>query len=287
MARVAVTSALSHTSLVPVCIFNGSPSSPMAAWLQRQNVRTIFHSPVWKRRILRAARAAAFDHMDTLRSPLYGSPTMMVATHLRFDIPILGFVDQFVFYADVDVIFTRELLLAHFQPLPKYYAVGTESLGDEAIISVAQENGKEPLRQSFGNAGIMLINVEWMRRTHGAFVEWVFSEEHLRAGLDYGPYGPQDQGAYNMYYQGRFDVHTWAHFNWKPYWGNGSDARLIHFHGPKPRDYALHRRGKQSPVGTFVSNTTLYETFLLRCDRFADGCYQYVDLYYKLLYASP
>ena len=300
MARVAVTSALSRTSLVPVCIFNGNPStsSPMAAWLRQKNVRIIFHSPKWKRRILRAARAVAFlGHKDKLVSPLYGNPTMMIATHLRFDIPILGFVDQFVFYADVDVMFTRELLLAHFRPLPKYYAVGTEVFGGNPIVSIAQKNGKKPLRQSFGNAGIMLINVESMRRTHGAFLEWVFSEEHVRAGLDYGRYGPMDQGAYNMYYQGRFDVHTWAHFNWKPYWGNGSYARLIHFHGPKPRDYmlyrtkprdyTLHRRGKQSPVGTLVPNTTLYDSFLLRCDRFADGCYQYVDLFYQMLHATP
>ena len=92
-------------------------------------------------------------------------------------------------------------------------------------------------------------------------------------------------------------VHTWAHFNWKPYWGNGSYARLIHFHGPKPRDYmlhrtkprdyTLHRRGKQSPVGTLVPNTTLFDSFLLRCDRFADGCYQYVDLFYQMLHATP
>lgn len=47
-----------------------------------------------------------------------------------------------------------------------------------------------------------------------------------------------DQTTYKMFYGSRFFADRWdklpTEFNWKPYWGDYSNAKIIHFHGPKP-----------------------------------------------------
>ena len=98
----------------------------------------------------------------------------------------------------------------------------------------------------------MLLHVERMRRTHAEFVRFIFSEEVVAAGMDHGVYGPADQGAYNRFYAGYFDVHLKASWNWKPYWGHvdstgrPANVSLVHFHGPKPHEYFAHEgRGEQ------------------------------------------
>ena len=61
------------------------------------------------------------------------------------------------------------------------------------------------------------------------------TKTNIANGLHFGVYGPGDQGAFNMFYAGQFEVRLWPSWNWKPYWGYQSDAKLLHFHGPKPR----------------------------------------------------
>ena len=71
-------------------------------------------------------------------------------------------------------------------------------------------------------------------------------------GMDHGVYGPADQGAYNRFYAGYFDVHLKASWNWKPYWGHldytgrAANVSLVHFHGPKPHEYFAHEASKKS-----------------------------------------
>ena len=78
MTRVAVRSALAHTSLTPVCIINGEPNRK-SRWLEQLGVRVIFHDPEW-RDLLYAGylRGKALHTSD--RSPLYGEFKMMIAT---------------------------------------------------------------------------------------------------------------------------------------------------------------------------------------------------------------
>ena len=91
----------------------------------------------------------------------------------------------------------------------------------------------------------------------------------MRTALNFGKYGPLDQGAYNAFYQGRFDVHRSPVFNWKPYWGYNSGAKLIHFHGPKVPEYLAHAKSDGS------LNPAMVPIFNL-CDR-AQGCFKYVQ----------
>ncbi len=87
--------------------------------------------------------------------------------------------------------------------------------------------------------------------------------------------GPGDQGAYNQYYQSKFNVEPWPDFNWKPYWHFNPSALLIHFHGPKPADYLSSWEGE-------VNSERLFAGFLDSC-KFADqtaGCQVCIFLFF-------
>ena len=331
MARVAVASALQHTTLIPVCIFYGR-ENPLSAWMRTaKGVRFVAHKPAWRHKLKQAWRTTRALELGNVSSTNYKSLTALLATHLRIDVPvapasqyytlnlpghpgfpllvcmplhtllqpplypspsrtqILGFVDEYVFYADVDVMFVRDIDLATFAPLPAFFAVATDtdklvavrkfkSAGrlslcdpeptpskhstDGSRAAVATFRATVPCmgEVDYGNAGVMLINVERMRRTHAEFVRFIFSEQVVATGMDHGVYGPADQGAYNKFFAGRFDVHLEASWNWKPYWGHAANVSLVHFHGPKPHEYFAH----------IANNTGLHKTFrelFYRCDK--------------------
>jgi len=268
MAKVAVISCLRRTTLIPVCVFWGEPNA-MTAWLTRHGVRVLFHEPKWQVKIGQAATRAQQRGLASLATPLFEKPQHMLATFLRLDLPTMGFVRPFVLYADVDVLFMRDITLADFAPLPSHYAIGPEAT--PGMVSLAHAGR----RIAYGNAGVMLINLPAMARTYKRFVRWVFSPEHLAAGLHFGVFGPVDQGAFNEFYQGKFDLHTYPTFNHKPYWGHDPAAKLVHFHGPKRADYAnyLHNRS--------WSGSPLFLSLLRGCTR-RSGCSRYLDIYDKL-----
>ena len=88
-----------------VCIYHGDASGALARWLVALGVRLVFHhEPKWKPK-LESAMLKAAGHQS--RSPLYAQLASMIGTFLRLDIPTLGFVDEFVLYTDVDVLFVQ------------------------------------------------------------------------------------------------------------------------------------------------------------------------------------
>ena len=127
MARVAVASALQHTTLIPVCMFYGQENA-LSAWMRAtKGVRFIAYKPDWRHKLKQAFEKTRALALANSSSTNYKSLTALLATHLRIDIPILGFVDTYVFYADVDVMFLRDITLATFAPLPAYFAVAVEA----------------------------------------------------------------------------------------------------------------------------------------------------------------
>ena len=304
--RVAVASALARTSLVPICIFSGPPNG-LSRWMQARGVRVIFHTPSWKDRLFEGMRQSWVVGALTT-SPLYAAPEKMLGTWLRLDVATLGFVDTYVLYADVDVIFESMIDIGDFgAPLPRFFTMGTEAYGDlcEVLLPTApmeSENASPSSRYAkVGNAGVMLINVEGLRRTHAAFISWVFSETNIANGLHFGVYGPGDQGAFNMFYAGQFEVRPWPSWNWKPYWGYQSDAKLLHFHGPKPREYLCHLDGPLQNCSAMTGDQSAIsagiEAILDGCNwpidqeagnhSSSDGCYRYVArfLYWRRIVA--
>jgi len=231
MTKRAVVSALSRTSLKPVCVFRGGAGAPLAKWLEAHTVEVLYHdAPAWAHRVSEAVSTDA--GRATVRfSPLYRSAAALGATFLRVDVPLL--LDptthgEVVLYTDTDVAFLRDVRRADFGQGadPAYFTVGAERLD----------------APGYGNAGVMLLNLIGLRRTYAAFADWTFSEANVQRGLHFGKYGPGDQGAYAAFYEGAFAVVPRPAFNWRPYWRapgalGKPDPALLHFHGPKPDDY--------------------------------------------------
>jgi hypothetical protein len=278
MAKVAVISARENTLLEPVCVaLVTDPSSTVATtfirWLQSYGVHVIWHNPTWAGIIeTEALKGNLLQNVGN--SPLYAKASSLIATFLRIDLPILGFVDDYLLYADVDIMFVRDIDLDDFGPLPKYYLMCNE----ERIT----EPEKNPFAASYGNAGVMLYNVPNMRRTHKAFMEHIFSDFYKGKGLHYGDYGPGDQGAYNSFYKpsGPFsaDIRPYAFFNWRPFWkGDTFDKKavaIVHWHGPKPHHYADYLKDPKTVPESF-------HRLLSNCDRdnIADVCWQWNRLW--------
>jgi hypothetical protein len=208
LVRVAVFSALRRTRLIPVCIWIGPPSE-LSAWLEARGVRVLMHhEPTWQARIDQVIRSQDAGTSTTV--PLHGDANQMVATFARIDIAVLGFADPFVLYADVDVLFQRDVLLEHFRPLPRYFttsvemdynparicnppgvfldAPGADATAAAAAVTVACQRDDV----NFNN-GVLLINVDGMRSNYEKFVKYVFSEKSIKGGLHFGRYGMLDQ----------------------------------------------------------------------------------------------
>ena len=147
---------------------------------------------------------------------------IMKGTYLRTEIPYLcmenGIFDDYVLYADIDVIFMK----------------GDYSVLDgikPRFIAVAPEVNKDDW--SYFNAGIMLMNLD------GNFLK---DDEILRLIKEnINEYDVFDQTMYNKIYSDSFDRLP-LEFNWKCYWGINDDARIIHYHGAKPRAVEGHLR---------------------------------------------
>jgi hypothetical protein len=79
-----------------------------------------------------------------------------------------------------------------------------------------------------------------------------------------------DQSAYRRFYRDRDGKRLWselpATLNWKPYWGDYSKAKIIHFHGPKPyqRDYidSHYPELKGLTGGAYKELVEMYEALL-------------------------
>ena len=101
----------------------------------------ICHKPAWLPLLRKSFAAASAGEKQELqsKSPLFGSVEKMAATWMRIDIPQLGFVDEFVLYADIDIMFVNDVTLDQFAGPPGseaslpgegndlHYIVGTET----------------------------------------------------------------------------------------------------------------------------------------------------------------
>ena len=142
--------------------------------------------------------------------------------YLRTEVPHLcqkiGFTDEFALYTDYDVLF-----------LKGDYS-GLEVLRPQFFASCPESNRED---WSFINTGVMVLNLKTF------LTDDEFILEQIRRGFD--TFKVWDQTLYNEFYAGRFDKLP-LEYNWKPYWGVRADARIIHFHGPKPASVEeMHR----------------------------------------------
>lgn len=267
MVKVALLSALKNTLLKPVCLVLHPAQNPtLLRWMKSKGVVVIEHKPAWANIINELDEKKILAENQRF-SPLYGSASALISTFMRIDIPILGFVDDFVLYTDVDVLFLQNLDLSSFGELPRYYTASTETIGDNGYM----------------NAGVVLYNVINMRWTYNSFLSHVFSDSNRMNGLHFKEFGPGDQGAYNSFYRFEYtpQIIDGASFNWRPYWKSlpldGGAIKIVHWHGPKPPDYFHYYTHNEA--------ATLFSGILSRCDRTipTDLCWQYYRIWSSLL----
>jgi hypothetical protein len=84
------------------------------------------------------------------------------------------------------------------------------------------------------NTGVMLMNPARLGESLPEFRKYI--SQNL-AALEKESW---DEAAYRWFYRdsnGPLWDRLRPELNWKPYWGEGVEAKIIHFHGPKPYQY--------------------------------------------------
>ena len=214
MAQVAVHTALRHTSLRPHFLYDGGRND-LTRWLCARGVPVI---PCQTYLLGQLSGLRCGEHEVKIRSALRG-------ILLRMELPRLGLernLDQRVLYTDTDVFFRAEVVDELAAIDCRYFAVGPEF---------------EPQDYRQMNTGVMWMNLPGLQSVDGEFKEFVSLNLPRLQSVAW------DQGAYREYFLGPDGEPRWERLrpelNWKPYWGDFSEAKIIHFHGPKPyhRDY--------------------------------------------------
>jgi hypothetical protein len=196
LIRMAVNSARRHTDLEPHCIVSG-PRGPCVDWLERQGV--VVHSRDIP--ILGILRQYKETHPDYDIVSARGA-------YLRLEISQIEQREKFILYTDTDVLFRSIDGLGQFRPW---------------IVAVAPEFDQKGTDK---NTGVMVINVPRFRR-------WVDRIYEFTVG-DPGKMSAHDQTAICQVLRPWRKQRLDPQFNWKPYWGFNSSARIVHWHGPKP-----------------------------------------------------
>lgn len=213
MVMVAVHTARRFTSLVPHCVYDGADNE-FTKWLARHDVQVVRHRSFVRDALQELGRQKANPH---LAAALSGAFSRVELPEL---VERLGSAGR-VLYTDCDVIFLGEIVPELEASLCNYFAVAPESAQDDYVNM---------------NTGVMLMNTERLRESLPEFREYI--SKNL-ASLERESW---DEAAYRWFYRdsnGPLWDRLRPELNWKPYWGENAQAKIIHFHGPKPfqRDY--------------------------------------------------
>lgn len=271
MMKVALSTALHHTDLEPYLLYDGV-ANEFTEWMEQRGTtliscRTFLYEPL-------RALSRELNNADVL--------TIGAGTYLRLEIPRLAhersWHDEFVLYTDCDLIFTGGVSELN-RMKPRYFAAAPEIFQNNYLHL---------------NAGVMLLNVPALQQKDEEFR--AFNLQHLRRLVNAGQ---REQGAYRTFYNAPhrilaslgfpdkigyralypyFSRYKWDElpqiFNWKPYWPKNADARILHFHGPKP-----WHRARQA-AGEFVPPTLvpmMGENYQHACDLYENQRARFVN----------
>jgi hypothetical protein len=211
MIMVAVDTAKKRTSLKPHCIYDGGENG-FTAWLTKRGVRIIPHRSFMREALEELGRQKQNPHLAAALSGAFS----------RIELPeIVESGADRILYTDCDVMFLDEVVPELEANDCRYFAVAPESDREDYVNM---------------NTGVMLMNTERLRESLPEFREYV--SKNL-AALEAESW---DEAAYRWFYRNE-NGPMWdrlrPELNWKPYWGENPQAKIGHFHGPKPfqREY--------------------------------------------------
>ncbi|HMG05760.1 MAG TPA: hypothetical protein VK581_09880 [Chthoniobacterales bacterium] len=208
MIMVAVHTAQKFTSLRPHCIYDGAENE-FTAWLTKHGVKIVHHRGFVRDQLAELGRQKGNPHFEAALSGAFSR------VELPEIVTRLGGAPR-VLYTDCDVFFVAEVV-AELEANPcEYFAVAPEFARDD---------------YQHMNTGVMLMNTDRLRESLPEFRAYILQN---LAALESESW---DQAAYRRFYRdenGPLWDRLRPELNWKPYWGECAEAKIIHFHGPKP-----------------------------------------------------
>ena len=208
MIMVAVHTAKKFTSLVPHCIYDGGDND-FTEWLTRHDVRLVRHRSFIRDALAELGRHKGNPHLAPALSGAFSR------VELPDIVARLGGATR-VLYTDCDVIFVAEVVPELETSPCEFFAVAPEGAQDDYVNM---------------NTGVMLMNIDRLRESLPEFREYILQN---LAELERESW---DEAAYRWFYRdgnGPLWDRLRPELNWKPYWGECAQAKIIHFHGPKP-----------------------------------------------------
>jgi len=205
---VAVHTAKRHTSLVPHLIYDGADND-FTVWMKRHDVQIIHHRSCFREALAELGRKKENRHFEAALAGAFSR------VELPKIVAQLGGAER-VLYTDCDVVFMGEVVPELKAAPCHYFAVAPEGVKDDYVNM---------------NTGVMLMNTSRLGETLKEFREYIFRN---MGDLEKESW---DEAAYRWFYRdsaGPLWDKLRPELNWKPYWGESAEARIIHFHGPKP-----------------------------------------------------
>ncbi|HEX8076321.1 MAG TPA: hypothetical protein VF511_00790, partial [Chthoniobacterales bacterium] len=205
MVMVAVHTARKVTSLEPHCIYDGDEND-FTTWLRKREVRVVRHRSFVRPALEELGREKQNPHLAAALSGAFS----------RMELPEIVEGDERILYTDCDVLFLDEVVPELEANPCRYFAVAPESAREDYVNM---------------NTGVMLMNPVKLRESLPDFREYV--SKNL-AALEAESW---DEAAYRWFYRdenGPLWDRLRPELNWKPYWGENVQAKIVHFHGPKP-----------------------------------------------------
>ncbi|GDZ95224.1 methyltransferase FkbM family protein [Planktothrix agardhii CCAP 1459/11A] len=224
MLKVAVYTARQYTSLEPFCIYDGQENE-VTEWMRNQGVTIIHHR---------------IPHYEKLKSYFSWSLNVASGAFLRIEIPTImeqyQMTDEYVLYTDCDVMFLNDVV-DYLQGITCEYIAATPE--------------HDPNDWSYLNSGVLYMNIKNLQKINQEFNTFIDGNLDKIMQLAY------DQGAYNLFFTGKWDRLD-VGMNWKSYWSLNCDAKMIHFHGPKPNQELPHHLGHFA-TQTYWENTEIWK----------------------------
>lgn len=208
MIKVAVVSARENTSLSAVCLYDGEGNPPILNWLVSHGVTVIraqvpFREELFSDRTLKANEGTHYH------------PQHASGAFLRLVIP--DFVgDDFLLYTDCDVMFESDPAPLFVEP--NYIAACPEVFVNGGVVAVSK----------VFNSGVMILNRKGFLSERDNMLDLLRENNFY-----FKKYTSYDQTMLNIAFSERWSALP-AVLNWRPFQGANPEAKIVHFHGPKP-----------------------------------------------------
>jgi hypothetical protein len=233
MIKVAVISARVHTSLQPLCLFDGDQTPPIISWLERNGVdvvraRVPFRDELFSEEVLSANAGTPYH------------PEHAAGAFLRLVAPDYVEEDCFL-YTDCDVMFCADP--APFFTRPRVLAACREA---------ATGDGDSGPQQGF-NSGVMVLNSGGFAGRRGEMIDLL-----RRNHFYFRRHQSFDQSMLNLLFRDDWEPLA-EEMNWRPFQGLNSRAAILHFHGPKPHRIQAILDGQASEDEAPVMSRLVFE----------------------------